>query len=100
MENYSKRVGFVGLGAMGKHMAAQLATKLPTDSRIFVYDVVKGPIDELTTKFPEKVIASESPRDVAKNTVWDFLSPSPPFRWAKTNPIILNSLMRFIILTA
>lgn len=41
------KVGFIGLGAMGKHMVEHLATKLPNDSRIFLYDISSPPMDEL-----------------------------------------------------
>ncbi|CRG89085.1 hypothetical protein PISL3812_06120 [Talaromyces islandicus] len=62
------RVGFIGLGAMGKHMAEQLALKLPEDSQVFVFDVERPPIDELVSKYPGKVVACTSPRQVAQNT--------------------------------
>jgi hypothetical protein len=83
---------FIGLGAMGKHMAARLAAKLPPNSKLFVYDVVKGLIDELITKFPGKVIASASPRDVAKNTVWDSVPFFSPMDGQRSSPFVLLSL--------
>ncbi|OJZ80194.1 hypothetical protein ASPFODRAFT_174728 [Aspergillus luchuensis CBS 106.47] len=61
-------IGFIGLGAMGKHMAEQLALKLPKDSRIFVFDVAKPPVDELVGKYYGKVIACTSPREVAQKS--------------------------------
>ena len=66
--NFSK-VGFIGLGAMGKHMVEHLATKLPDDTRIYIYDVSSPPIEELATRYPNKVIPSTSSKDVAENAV-------------------------------
>jgi 6-phosphogluconate dehydrogenase (decarboxylating) len=93
MGDYMKRIGFIGLGAMGKHMAAQLAAKLPPNSKLFVYDIVKGPIDELITKFPGKVIASASPRDVAKNTVWGSVPFFSPMDGQRSSLFVLPSLV-------
>lgn len=63
-------VGFIGLGAMGKHMAQQLATKLPVESRIYIYDIVDASMEAFVAANPSgKVIACKSPRDVAKNSV-------------------------------
>jgi 3-hydroxyisobutyrate dehydrogenase-like beta-hydroxyacid dehydrogenase len=62
-------VGFIGLGAMGKHMAEQLAIKLPESARIFIFDVAKGPVEELVNKYPGKVVASTSPKEVTENSV-------------------------------
>lgn len=58
------QVGFIGLGAMGEHMAEQLAAKLLANARIHVFDISKAPIEELE-KYPGKVMASGSPRDAA-----------------------------------
>ena len=63
------KVGFIGLGAMGKHMVEHLATKLPNDSCIFVYDISSPPIDELVSRYPGKIIRNTSPRNVADNSV-------------------------------
>lgn len=65
-------VGFIGLGAMGKHMAEHLANKLPQESQIYVYDVVNTVMDELAAKYPGKITAGTSPRNVAENTVCFF----------------------------
>lgn len=66
--NISK-VGFIGLGAMGKHMVEHLATKLPDETRIYIYDVSSAPIEGLATRYPNKVIPSTSSKDVAENAV-------------------------------
>ncbi|KAJ5817117.1 NAD binding domain of 6-phosphogluconate dehydrogenase-domain-containing protein [Penicillium robsamsonii] len=62
------KVGFIGLGAMGKHMVEHLATNLPNESRIFVYDISSAPIDDLVSRYPGKVIRSVSPKDVTENS--------------------------------
>lgn len=62
-------VGFIGLGAMGKPMAGHLANKLPTTTRIYVFDVVESVVDEICSQFPEKVFRGESAKDVAEKSV-------------------------------
>ncbi|KAL3478039.1 NAD binding domain of 6-phosphogluconate dehydrogenase-domain-containing protein [Aspergillus californicus] len=62
------RVGFIGLGAMGKHMAEQLAKKLPENARVSVFDVAKSPIEELVGKYPGKIVGCTSPRNVAERS--------------------------------
>lgn len=68
-DTYLTQVGFIGLGAMGKHMAERLAVNLPPDSKLFVYDVVEAPMNDLVAKYPGRVFASTSPRNVTENTV-------------------------------
>lgn len=63
------KVGFIGLGAMGKHMVEHLANKLPDESRIYIYDVSSSPVEELASRYPGKVIPSTSSKDVAENAV-------------------------------
>lgn len=63
------QVGFIGLGAMGKHMAEQLAIKLPDHARVSIFDVAKPPIEELVRKYPGKVVRCTSPRKVAESSV-------------------------------
>ncbi|KAL2832253.1 NAD binding domain of 6-phosphogluconate dehydrogenase-domain-containing protein [Aspergillus pseudoustus] len=62
------RVGFIGLGAMGKPMVEQLAAKLPAHAHVYVHDVVQASIDELVAKFAGKVIACRSAREVAESS--------------------------------
>ncbi|PLB55598.1 hypothetical protein P170DRAFT_345896 [Aspergillus steynii IBT 23096] len=62
------RVGFIGLGAMGKHMVEHLATKLPSTSHIYIYDVVRDPMNDLVSRYPGKIHASSSPKHVAENS--------------------------------
>ncbi|KAF2264963.1 3-hydroxyisobutyrate dehydrogenase mitochondrial precursor [Lojkania enalia] len=63
-----KTVGFIGLGAMGKPMLVHLANKLPSESQLYVFDVVEQVVDELRTKFPNRVLKASSARDVAQQT--------------------------------
>ncbi|OJJ52335.1 hypothetical protein ASPSYDRAFT_164869 [Aspergillus sydowii CBS 593.65] len=65
MASKYNQVGFVGLGAMGKHMAEQLAIKLPAKAQVFVFDVAKGPVEELEKNYPGRIIGCTSPKDVA-----------------------------------
>ncbi|KAL4794977.1 NAD binding domain of 6-phosphogluconate dehydrogenase-domain-containing protein [Aspergillus venezuelensis] len=62
---FISKIGFIGLGAMGKYMAEHLARKLPDDSQVIVYDVSSLPMDDLVARYPERVVSGTSPRDVA-----------------------------------
>ncbi|KAJ5398595.1 hypothetical protein N7465_009084 [Penicillium sp. CMV-2018d] len=64
----SARVGFIGLGAMGKHMAEQLAKKLPGTARVSIFDVAKSPMEELIAKYPSRIVGCSSPKHVAENS--------------------------------
>ncbi|KAK3985746.1 NAD binding domain of 6-phosphogluconate dehydrogenase-domain-containing protein [Cladorrhinum sp. PSN332] len=66
-----KQIGFIGLGAMGRPMAANLAGHLhraSSPAKIHVYDVVSAPVDELHSSFPDIIIKCTSPRDVAERS--------------------------------
>jgi 3-hydroxyisobutyrate dehydrogenase len=69
MASKYSQVGFVGLGAMGKHMAEQLAIKLPEKAQLFIFDVSKAPVEELMKKYPGRIIGCTSPKDVAEKSV-------------------------------
>lgn len=64
-----KKLGFIGLGAMGRPMMTHLAKKLPSDSRIWVYDVVEQVVDEVCAEFPERLVKATSAKDVAEQVV-------------------------------
>jgi 3-hydroxyisobutyrate dehydrogenase-like beta-hydroxyacid dehydrogenase len=64
-----EKLGFIGLGAMGRPMVSHLARKLPSESRIWVYDVVEKVVDELCAEFPEKVVKGKNAKDVAQQVV-------------------------------
>jgi 3-hydroxyisobutyrate dehydrogenase-like beta-hydroxyacid dehydrogenase len=65
----SETLGFIGLGAMGSPMVRHLATKLPPESRIWVYDVVENLLDDICVEYPEKVVKGESAKHVAQQVV-------------------------------
>ena len=66
------QIGFIGLGAMGMPMARHLATKLPPERHIYVFDVAQLLVDQLCAEFPNKVFKSENAREVAIKTVWQY----------------------------
>jgi len=57
-----KKIGFIGLGIMGKPMAKNL---LKAGYSLVVYDIVKAAVDELTAAGAE---AGTSPKDVAQKS--------------------------------
>jgi 3-hydroxyisobutyrate dehydrogenase len=61
-----RKLGFIGLGAMGRPMLSHLARKLPSESRIWVYDVVEKMVDEACEEFPDRVLKAKSAKDVAE----------------------------------
>lgn len=67
--NEFDKVGFIGLGAMGNPMVTHLANKLPSTSRIWVYDVVESVVDDLCADFPERVLKGANAKDVAQHVV-------------------------------
>lgn len=64
-----KTLGFIGLGAMGKPMVVHLANKLPSESRIIVFDVMEKVVDEICAEFPNRVFKGTSAKDVAQQVV-------------------------------
>lgn len=62
-------IGFIGLGAMGSPMAGHLATKLPAETHIFVFDVVQSLMDQICQQHPHKVTACANAREVAEQSV-------------------------------
>jgi 3-hydroxyisobutyrate dehydrogenase-like beta-hydroxyacid dehydrogenase len=59
----SSKVGFIGLGIMGKGMMQNLATKLP-NSEFVIWNRSTEVCGEFVTKFPGKVVVAESPASV------------------------------------
>ncbi|KAK3309220.1 NAD binding domain of 6-phosphogluconate dehydrogenase-domain-containing protein [Chaetomium strumarium] len=59
-------VGFIGLGAMGKPMAANLAKALPRGSQLHVHDAALAQVQELWTSFPDVVVRCWSAQEVAE----------------------------------
>lgn len=64
-----QNVGFIGLGLMGKPMAGHLATKLPAETRIHVFDVIRDAVEELCSDHPEKVFEAAHAKEVADRSV-------------------------------
>lgn len=62
MDNKSKKIGFIGLGVMGKPMAKNL---LKAGYSLVVYDIKPEPVEEVMALGAEK---GESPADVASKT--------------------------------
>lgn len=64
-----ERLGFIGLGAMGRPMLSHLARKLPSSSRIWVYDVAEQVVNEVCDEFPGRVVKGSSAKEVAEQVV-------------------------------
>lgn len=64
-----KALGFIGLGAMGRPMLEHLANKLPSESRLFVFDVVQSVVDDVCQQFPGRVLKASSAKEVAEQAV-------------------------------
>jgi len=62
-------VGFIGLGAMGKPMVANLARKLPPGSQIRVHDVVEAAVEDIKSSFPDTIIKCSNAREVTEGSV-------------------------------
>ena len=63
-----KAIGFVGLGVMGYPMACLLAQKLPSDTRLFVFDVVDAQLKKIQSKYPDRIAVSKSSKEVADSS--------------------------------
>lgn len=66
-------IGFIGLGAMGKHMVANLAKNLPTSSHLYIHDIVASAIyevEELCASLPISVVKCVNAKEVAERSVW------------------------------
>ncbi|KAJ5281815.1 hypothetical protein N7478_007187 [Penicillium angulare] len=64
LENLNS-VGLVGLGSMGTWMAAHLAEKLPATTQIFIFDKATPLMNDLSSRYPNKVVQCINPKDVA-----------------------------------
>lgn len=62
-------IGFIGLGAMGRGMAANLAKHLSGDSKLYVYDVIDGLMDELLSEHSDAVRKCNSAKEVSEFSV-------------------------------
>ncbi|EER28791.1 NAD binding domain of 6-phosphogluconate dehydrogenase family protein [Coccidioides posadasii C735 delta SOWgp] len=80
----SRSLGFIGIGAMGRPMAENLASKLPPPSIINIYDVSEKAMDELSMRNDGKIVKCSSAKDVAEKSVRiaDFHKSLSTFRFS------------------
>lgn len=64
-----QNLGFIGLGVMGFPMAQNLARKVPSTTKIHVFDISKEVTEKLASEFPNTVFVSSSAKDVASKSV-------------------------------
>ena len=69
MAELPKSVGWIGLGAMGFHMAANLVKKLPADTHFYVFDVVQDFVDKFVEQYGERVHGVRNAKEVADKSV-------------------------------
>jgi 3-hydroxyisobutyrate dehydrogenase len=62
-------VGFIGLGTMGIPMVENLTKKLPSSSKIYVYDVSQQAVNKIEAENKGKVCACSSSKEVAEKSV-------------------------------
>lgn len=62
-------VGFVGLGTMGFPMAANLISKLPQGSKMYVYDISAASMSKFAAQHPGQVVPCHSAKEVTENSV-------------------------------
>lgn len=63
------KIGFVGVGAMGKHMVLNLAKKSPYGTQIFICDINTVAVEELCSSNPDVISPCFSAREVASKSV-------------------------------
>lgn len=62
-------LGFIGLGAMGYLMAEQLMRKLPSTSKIYVFDIAPSVTKQLSSESGGKIFPCSSAQEVAEKSV-------------------------------
>lgn len=62
-------VGFIGVGAMGKHMVQTLTKKTPPGTVIYLYDIDLEAVDSLCREAPENLTRCSSTGEVANKAV-------------------------------
>lgn len=62
-------IAWIGLGAMGLPMAGHLATKLPAEVSIYVYDIVRDFVEQICKQYPGKVKPCSSAKEAAERSV-------------------------------
>jgi 2-hydroxy-3-oxopropionate reductase len=75
----AERIGFIGLGIMGRPMARNL---IKAGHQLVVHSRSQGPVDELVAEAGDAAIAASSPREVAEQTktIITMLPDSPDVR--------------------
>jgi 3-hydroxyisobutyrate dehydrogenase len=63
-----KAIGFIGLGVMGYPMACLLAKNLPSDTRLFVFDVAESQLKKIQSKYPDRIIVSKNSKEVTESS--------------------------------
>ncbi|KAK7752961.1 hypothetical protein SLS62_005120 [Diatrype stigma] len=64
-------IGFIGLGAMGKPMVMNLASRLPASSHLYIHDVVAAAVDDvaqLCASLPINVVRCSNGKEVAERS--------------------------------
>lgn len=61
--------GFVGLGTMGFPMAANLISKLPKGSKLYVYDISVDSVSRFKAQHPEGAVPCTSAKEVTEHSV-------------------------------
>ena len=70
MASLPNNVGFIGLGIMGFPMAVNLASKLPSNAKLFIYDISTEALNRLQKETPKgRVQICDSSREVAEEAV-------------------------------
>jgi len=62
-------VGFIGLGTMGIPMVENLVKKLPSSTKIYVYDVSEEAVKKIEAENKGKVYACRNSKEVAGKSV-------------------------------
>jgi len=72
----ASKVGFIGLGNMGGHMASNL---LAAGKEVVLFDVVADPINKLTSAHPSSAFAASTPKELAAacDTIVTMLPSNP-----------------------
>lgn len=78
MDFSTSKIGFIGVGAMGKCMVRHLAEKTPAGAQIYLHDINQAVIDSLCKEFPQKLTKCSSAKEVADKAV-SVNASNPPF---------------------
>lgn len=62
-------LGFIGIGAMGQPMIGHLATKLPAETEIHIYDISDEVVQKVCDAYPGRISKGSSAKDVANKSV-------------------------------